>query len=397
MNRIQKIYSYAEPNTTLVVVMGGLGYPFYFWVWDTLYPQPYENLWLRLVCSLLVFVLAFRGVMSSRLKKLIPYYYLISIGFCLPFFFSYMMFMNGWNDVWVLSFMSSIFLHILLVYDTRVMMLQALLCVLFAALLAHFNLPNGIEVSEHLVYFPIFGFTYLFGNLFYFRNQTEHEAKFTVARSFGAGIAHEMRNPLSALLSSFEVIKSIIPSGNSSYRNTFQLNAQEIQILNDIIDDSMKAIWTGNETIDLLLTSIDQNRVSTSTFCKLNAKTIVENAVDSFSYKNAADKRLVFFDIREDFNYFGSDTLLKYVVYNLLKNSFRHRGVGKFNIVISSKVTDDGHSILFKDTGVGIEPELIKNIFDDFYTTGKNGTFGLGLSFCKKVMRSFWWVYYMSL
>ncbi|MGF1772761.1 response regulator [Vibrio wakamikoensis] len=389
MNRIQKIYSYAEPNTTLVVVMGGLGYPFYFWVWDTLYPQPYENLWLRLVCSLLVFVLAFRGVMSSRLKKLVPYYYLISIGFCLPFFFSYMMFMNGWNDVWVLSFMSSIFLHILLVYDTRVMMLQALLCVLFAALLAHFNLPNGIEVFEHLVYFPIFGFTYLFGNLFYFRNQTEHEAKFTVARSFGAGIAHEMRNPLSALLSSFEVIKSIIPSGNSSYRNTFQLNAQEIQILNDIIDDSMKAIWTGNETIDLLLTSIDQNRVSTSTFCKLNAKTIVENAVDSFSYKNAADKRLVFFDIREDFNYFGSDTLLKYVVYNLLKNSFRHRGVGKFNIVISSKVIDDGHSVLFRDTGVGIEPELIKNIFDDFYTTGKNGTFGLGLSFCKKVMRSF--------
>ncbi|WP_394150401.1 hybrid sensor histidine kinase/response regulator [Vibrio maritimus] len=389
MNRIQKIYSYAEPNTTLVVVMGGFGYPVYYWVWDTLYPQPYENLWLRLLCSLAVFVLAFRGVMTNRLKKVVPYYYLVSIGFCLPFFFSYMMFMNGWNDVWILSFMSSIFLHILLVYDTRVMLLQALICVMCAAIFAHFNLPDGVNFSDHLVYLPIFAFTYLFGNLFYFRNQTEHEAKFTVARSFGAGIAHEMRNPLSALLSSFEVIKSIIPSGNSSYRNTYQLNAQEIQILNDIIDDSMKAIWTGNETIDLLLTSIDQNRVSTSTFCKLNAKSIVDNAVDSFSYKNAADKRLVFFDIKEDFSYFGSDTLLKYVVYNLLKNSFRHRGAGKFNIVISSKATENGNSILFRDTGIGIEPELIKNIFDDFYTTGKNGTFGLGLSFCKKVMRSF--------
>ncbi|GAL32100.1 sensor histidine kinase CqsS [Vibrio maritimus] len=44
---------------------------------------------------------------------------------------------------------------------------------------------------------------------------------------------------------------------------------------------------------------------------------------------------------------------------------------------------------MIKDTGQGIEPQLIKNIFEDFYTTGKNGTFGLGLSFCKKVMKSF--------
>ncbi|PCD88218.1 hybrid sensor histidine kinase/response regulator [Vibrio mediterranei] len=389
MNRLQKIYSYAEPNTTLVVVMGGLGYPVYYWVWQYLFPQPYENLWLRLLCSLLVFVLAFRDVMSNKLKKFLPHYYLFAIGFCLPFFFSYMMLMNNWSDVWVLSFMSSIFLHILLVYDTRVMLLHAFICVVAAGLIAHLQLEGGIQLVEHVVYLPIFAFTYLFGNLFYFRNQTEHEAKFSIAKSFGAGIAHEMRNPLSALLSSFEVIKGIIPNGNSSYRNTYQLNAQEIQILNDLVDDSMKVIWTGNETIDLLLTSIDQNRVSTSTFCKHHAKKVVENAVNSFGYKNASESRLVQVDIESDFEYLGSDTLLKYVIYNLLKNAFRHRGTSKFTISLKAKRTADGNSILVRDTGQGIEPDLIKNIFEDFYTTGKNGTFGLGLSFCRKVMMSF--------
>ncbi|MCV5942756.1 ATP-binding protein, partial [Escherichia coli] len=28
-------------------------------------------------------------------------------------------------------------------------------------------------------------------------------------------------------------------------------------------------------------------------------------------------------------------------------------------------------------------------MFQDFYTTGKSGSYGLGLPFCKKVMRSF--------
>ncbi|MBY6198271.1 hybrid sensor histidine kinase/response regulator [Vibrio hangzhouensis] len=389
MNRLQKIYSYAEPNTTLVVIMAGFGYPIYYWIWQYLFPQPYENFWLRMVCSLVVMVLAFRGVMSNKLKRYLPYYYLFAIGLCLPFFFSYMMFMNNWSDVWVLSFMSSIFLHILLVYDTRVMLLQAVTCVTVAGFLASLDLEEGLHLSEHAIYLPIFAFTYLFGNLFYFRNQTEHEAKFSIAKSFGAGIAHEMRNPLSALLSSFEVIRSIVPNGSSSYRSSYHLNAQEVQTLNDIVEDSMKVIWAGNETIDLLLTSIDQNRVSTSTFCKHRAKQVVENAVKSFSYKNASEIRLVQLEMDNDFDYLGSDTLLKYLIYNLLKNAFRHRGMGKFTISIKSKKTADGHSILIRDSGKGIEPDLIKNIFEDFYTTGKNGTFGLGLSFCRKVMLSF--------
>lgn len=58
---------------------------------------------------------------------------------------------------------------------------------------------------------PIFLFIYVFGNMFYFRNQVEHEAKVSLAKSFGAGIAHEMRNPLSGLCTSIDVIQSVLP------------------------------------------------------------------------------------------------------------------------------------------------------------------------------------------
>jgi two-component system CAI-1 autoinducer sensor kinase/phosphatase CqsS len=389
MGRLNKIYQYAEPNLALVVIMGGLGFPTYYLIWTYWFPQGYENVWLRVACCIIVGVLGLREYIPNRFRKYLPHYYLFAISACLPFFFFFMMLMNNWSDVWVMSFMSSIFLHILLVHDSRVMCIQAIVTTFLAYVAAYYASGGQVEIVANASALPVFAFTYIFGNLFYFRNQTEHEAKVSIAKSFGAGIAHEMRNPLSALLSSFEVIRSIVPSGSSTFRNSYHLNNQEIQILNEIIDDSMKTIWTGNETIDLLLTSIDQNRVSTSTFCKHSASQVINNAVESFSYKNASERTLVHINIQEDFDYFGSDTLLKYVIYNLLKNAFRHRGTTKFSIQISTVKSPDGYTLKFKDTGVGIEQELIKHIFEDFYTTGKAGTFGLGLSFCKKVMNSF--------
>ncbi|MGI1900044.1 response regulator, partial [Vibrio campbellii] len=47
------------------------------------------------------------------------------------------------------------------------------------------------------------------------------------------------------------------------------------------------------------------------------------------------------------------------------------------------------NQIVVTDNGSGIAPEVLQSIFQDFYTTGKSGNYGLGLPFCKKVMRSF--------
>ena len=101
-----------------------------------------------------------------------------------------------------MSFMASVFLHVLLVHQTRIMLLQAAISLLFAFITVYgFNFSLAMEKIVW-PYLPIFLFTYVFGNLFYFRNQVEHESKVSIAKSFGAGIAHEMRNPLSALKAS---------------------------------------------------------------------------------------------------------------------------------------------------------------------------------------------------
>ena len=390
MNAIRKVYQYAEPNLTLVGWMGFVGFPIYYVVWEFLFPQPYENLSLRLACSVLFFGIIFRNRVPFDWRKYLPAYYQVAITLCLPCFFFYMLLMNNWSNVWVMSFMSAIFLHILLVHVTKVMFAQTFAGIGIATFCAWVAQGFYLELTMDWTHVPIFLFIYLFGNLFYFRNQVEHENKVSLAKSFGAGIAHEMRNPLSGLLTSIDVMQSILPNPKSGdHKGQYALSNEDVIQLREVGDEAMEIIHSGNETIDLLLTSIDENRVSRSTFKKHSAQAVVEDAIDSFNYKRSADKSAISLDVQSDFDFLGSDTLLKYVMYNLFKNAFHHRSPEDFHIHVTMCSDEVTNQIMVTDNGAGISSELIRRIFQDFYTTGQSGNSGLGLPFCKKVMRSF--------
>lgn len=390
MDSIRKVYEYAEPNLTLVGWMGFIGFPLYYFVWDFMFPQSYENLPLRLFCSALFFGIIFRNRLSSSWRKYVHVYYQITITTCLPFFFFYMLLMNDWSNVWVMSFMSAIFLHILLVHVTRVMFAQTFVGIGLATFFAWIAKGFHLDITMDWTHVPIFLFIYVFGNMFYFRNQVEHEAKVSLAKSFGAGIAHEMRNPLSGLCTSIDVIQSVLPNKKAmGEKDQYVMSGEDVTLLREVSEDAMNIIHSGNETIDLLLTSIDENRVSRSSFKRYSAQSVVEKAIESFSYKRSTDRFAISFDARSEFDFLGSDTLLKYVMYNLFKNAFHHRSSDEFHIHVSMQSNDTANQIVVTDNGSGIAPDVIRHIFQDFYTTGKSGSYGLGLPFCKKVMRSF--------
>ncbi|MEL7293160.1 MAG: hybrid sensor histidine kinase/response regulator [Pseudomonadota bacterium] len=386
LDSIRKVYQYAEPNLTLVGWMGLIGFPTYYYIWSELFPQPYESLPLRLACSLLFAGIALRHYLPKYLQQYLAEYYFVSIGICLPFFFSFMMFKNEWSTIWAMSFMASIFLHVLLVHQTRLMLSQTAVAV-GIAYLSVYGLDLS-EVQQQVVwpYIPIFLFTYVFGNLFYFRNQAEHESKISLAKSFGAGIAHEMRNPLSALKSSLDVLESILPKPGVGGGSQYRLTEQEVAIAREILSDADEVIRTGNETIDLLLTSIDENRVSRTTFKKHFIRQVVEDSLQSFAYKSAKDKQAVTLLQGDDFEFFGSDALIKYALYNLLKNAFYYQNTSQIEITVELRCFEHHNELIFTDNGVGIEPDMIEDVFKDFYTFGKTGSYGLGLPFCRKVM-----------
>ncbi|PKF76908.1 hybrid sensor histidine kinase/response regulator [Vibrio sp. vnigr-6D03] len=387
-DRAKKIYEYAEPNLTIVALMGIIGFPAYYFVWTWLAPESYENLGFRIVCGLLLVPILLRDVLPIYLKRYLHIYYVISLGVCIPYFFFYMLLKNDWSMIWSMSLMSGIFLQILLIYDTRIVFLQSLTG--YAAAYATIFVQGDPVTYFEWTLMPVFFFTYAFGTLFYYRNFTENESKVSLAKSFGAGIAHEMRNPLSAVYSSIEVVKHLLPERNAQQLSDFYpLDAKSLDEINGILDDSLNVIERGNETISLLLTSIDEHKLSTSSFRRHSLGETLESSIEGFHFNNAADRSLIRLTFDESEPYFGSDVLLRYVIFNLLKNALYYKHRTDFQIDIKLVIGEEFNSIFVEDTGPGIDSENIENIFSDFYTSGKKGGFGLGLPFCRKVMKAF--------
>ncbi|MCV5960567.1 hypothetical protein OFO30_34815, partial [Escherichia coli] len=70
-------------------------------------------------------------------------------------------------------------------------------------------------------------------------------------------------------------------------KDQYVMSGEDVTLLREVSEDAMNIIHSGNETIDLLLTSIDENRVSRSSFKRYSAQSVVEKAIESFSYKRS--------------------------------------------------------------------------------------------------------------
>ena len=79
------------------------GFPLYYFVWHDLFPQPYENLPLRLVGAAVFVPVIFAKLWPEPLKRFFPLYWYLALLFALPSFFTYMLLQNEGSTVWLLS------------------------------------------------------------------------------------------------------------------------------------------------------------------------------------------------------------------------------------------------------------------------------------------------------
>ena len=68
-----------------VGALGVIGHPLYYVIWSHVFPQAYENLWLRLICTALFVPLLFASALSH--KRWLPAYALFAITVGMPFAF----------------------------------------------------------------------------------------------------------------------------------------------------------------------------------------------------------------------------------------------------------------------------------------------------------------------
>ncbi len=92
--------------------------------------------------------------------------------------------------------------------------------------------------------------------------------------------------------------------------------------------------------------------------------------------------------ISPEFNVFASSNMLQAVIRNLLSNAIKFTPIGGTVSIFAIPVKDNKIEVAIKDTGIGMDEEIIANLFKLGLSTSRRGTegeasTGLGLYMCK--------------
>jgi signal transduction histidine kinase len=211
-----------------------------------------------------------------------------------------------------------------------------------------------------------------------------------------ATVAHEMRTPLASIRMLADTLSQMLPELDKGYRLALEHglvkeghNTMPSQQLMALTNGIAHQVDRSNVVIDMVLASSRMEQIDTSTFGCHSMQACVAEALTGYPFsKGERDKVAV--TVESDFVFRGSDLLMVYVLFNLIKNSiYAMRAAGKGAIAIKVASGTRSHTLTFTDTGCGIPAATLPRIFDDFFTTKKTNGAGIGLAFCRRVLTSF--------
>jgi len=197
---------------------------------------------------------------------------------------------------------------------------------------------------------------------------------------FLANMSHEIRTPLNAVIGFSQLSKLAKNKVElSSYIDKIELSSKTLlHIVNDILDISkIEADKLALERIPF-----DMHALVNTIDCLFEA-TAKEKSID-WQVTDYLPKNLW---------YLGDPTRIEQILMNLCSNAVKFTQIGSVSITaqLSELHLDTAHvEIKVKDTGIGLKPESIKNLFDAFTqadtsTTRQFGGTGLGLTISREL------------
>lgn len=200
----------------------------------------------------------------------------------------------------------------------------------------------------------------------YLEAQAVRADRLLAIEELASGIAHEIRNPLG-------IIKTISQT------------LKEEKVDDDLIegiDIIIKEIDRANKVIDGLL-NFSRPMENEMKEIFLN-ELFKEVALITNKYLGKQNVNLKL-HVDEDANIIGDKEKLKQVFINIIFNGVQSMDNGG-TITINTEIIDNGVSISFIDTGMGIKKEDLGKIFNPFFTTKEQGV-GLGLSISHRIIQ----------
>lgn len=211
--------------------------------------------------------------------------------------------------------------------------------------------------------------------------QKEIEAWHNVIRI----LAHEMLNSFTPVSSLAGTIKTMTESDNGEVLSLNELDGEDLEDINT-------AASTIKKRSEGLLAFVEDYRtisnVPVPQCSKINVKQFLTD-IQTLMLPLTKEKGIVFnlLPIPNNATINADSKQIEQVLINLISNSIHAlEGKSNPNIKMSCEIDVDKTIILVNDNGIGIEEEIMNQIFIPFYTTKKNGS-GIGLSLSKSILR----------
>ena len=169
---LERSYKAVEPIVIAVAAFGVIGMPLYYIVWHDVFPQTHESVELRLIGSLLCLVTCVTGMLPQAQRRALgPAVWFVTVTYCLPFFFTYMLLKNGGSPVWLVTWLLGFALLAMVAEFGGLLLLLSL--GVTAACGAFFLLDGGTLASlTNLVeQIPVFLFTIIAATVAIYRQQ----------------------------------------------------------------------------------------------------------------------------------------------------------------------------------------------------------------------------------
>lgn len=390
----------ASPIFLVLGIMLVAGYAGWYLVWHNINIQQYENLPLRIACSVLGIPLIFYRVLPSAFKKIMPIYWFFSLTFLFPFFFTFMFLKNNGSIVWQLNSATALVLLILLAdwvtiaITVFIGVCSAWICYVLTTPMAAtipFDFPSVVgAVGNYLA-------LALFCGLFMHNKTKYHNEKLNAIEMASQNVAHELGTPLATINAGAKILNNYLPELFRGYEAAINNNlissnirANQLEKLKTILGTIKSETNNANLVIKMLLVNASQNKKTTTEgFVECKISDCVNEAIARYPFPSKEDKKLIFWDGSNDFSFRGNQELTIHILFNLIKNAIYYiKAKRKGSIELRAEKGVEYNYFYFKDTGPGMNKEALSKLFNRFYSNTYHG-YGIGLSFCKNVMKRY--------
>ena len=184
-----------------------------------------------------------------------------------------------------------------------------------------------------------------------------------------ANIAHEIRNPLSAINHAAELLQE----------EQFE-NSTDTRLVRIICDNTLRLNKIVHDVLQL-------NRRNISKPESIDIVEFFHKFLEGFCHTENIDHEVFVIASSKNFRIHFDRDHLNQVIWNLCRNAWRHcrKQAGSIYIEISTNPTNEHIIVLdIVDDGTGVKPKQIKQLFEPFFTTAPNGT-GLGLYIAREL------------